>query len=211
MSNLENYIGKCYDKIAKRYICSINNKIDENSITEYMLLKFANYMNRNSRVYDVGCGNGYITKFLKDNKVNIKGIDISKNMIREARLLFPNVNFNYGNLFNIKIRDNSLDGILSHYSLINYDMNSIEKAFKEFKRILKSNGLFLYVFHVGKETLFLDEFFSEKIKIEFVFLDPDRIIERLKANDFSIEDVVIRYPKNNEFMSKRAFILAKKR
>ena len=42
----------------------------------------ANLIEKNTRVLDVGCGDGTLMKFLKDNKdIDVRGIEISKNKI----------------------------------------------------------------------------------------------------------------------------------
>ena len=48
------------------------------------------------RVLDLGCGNGRFYKFLKcnlKNEFDYQGVDISKNLVKEAINNFPNVNF----------------------------------------------------------------------------------------------------------------------
>ena len=42
-------------------------------------------INKNSRILDVGCGDGELMKFLKENKTqNIRGLEISKNNVQEC-------------------------------------------------------------------------------------------------------------------------------
>ena len=45
----------------------------------------ANLMEKNTRVLDVGCGDGTLMEFLKDNnKIDIRGIEISKNNVQKC-------------------------------------------------------------------------------------------------------------------------------
>jgi len=68
-------------------------------------------INKQSRVLDVGCGDGSLMQYLKDNKdVDIRGLDISKNNVRKCiskglttiegdaekdLIQFPNKSFDY--------------------------------------------------------------------------------------------------------------------
>ena len=68
-------------------------------------------INKNSRILDVGCGDGELMKFLKENKTqNIRGLEISKNNVQECiskgltviegdaendLKQFPNLSFDY--------------------------------------------------------------------------------------------------------------------
>jgi methionine biosynthesis protein MetW len=45
----------------------------------------ANLIEKNTRVLDVGCADGTLMKFLKDNKnINIRGLELSKNKVQEC-------------------------------------------------------------------------------------------------------------------------------
>ena len=45
----------------------------------------ANLIEKNTRVLDVGCGDGTLMEFLKNNKkINIRGIEISKNNVQKC-------------------------------------------------------------------------------------------------------------------------------
>tara|TARA_B110000438_G_scaffold292462_1_gene330823 strand:- start:645 stop:1241 length:597 start_codon:yes stop_codon:yes gene_type:complete len=45
----------------------------------------ANLIEKNTRVLDVGCGDGILMEFLKDNnKIDIRGIEISKNNVQKC-------------------------------------------------------------------------------------------------------------------------------
>ena len=44
----------------------------------------SNFIEKNTRVLDVGCGDGTLMQFLKNNKeIDIRGIEISKNNVQK--------------------------------------------------------------------------------------------------------------------------------
>ena len=45
----------------------------------------SNFIEKNTRVLDVGCGDGTLMQFLKNNKeIDIRGIEISKNNVQKC-------------------------------------------------------------------------------------------------------------------------------
>ena len=46
----------------------------------------AELIEKNKKVLDVGCGDGTLMEFLKNNKnINIRGLEISKNKVQECK------------------------------------------------------------------------------------------------------------------------------
>jgi len=204
-------VRNCYNKVAVEYARLFFNELDKKPFDRSILERFSNLVKDDGKVYDIGCGPGEVAYFLSAFGVNVSGIDISEEMVKEARKLSPHIEFQMGDMFNLKIPNDSAIGISAFYTIVNFEINKVEKAFMEFFRVLKSGGYLLISFHIGSKKIQLDEFFGEKMEIDFVYFETDEIIEILKKVGFEIEEVIIRYPyKNVEHQSKRAYITAKK-
>lgn len=114
-------------------------------------------VNNNSRILDVGCGDGYTTlniaRFLPE--VTFVGVDYSSNMIANAQknleLLFPNTtNISFKVADAVKLGDffdlNQFDFILTDRCLINLDdAKSQYKAIEQISKLLKPNGYWLAI------------------------------------------------------------------
>ena len=91
-------------------------------------------------VLDCGCGEGYYTagiaKALVEHSPKIAGIDISKFAVRRAAKRVPNGEFAVASAYHLPILDESVDVLLNVFSPL-----SVE----EFARVLKPDGLFVYV------------------------------------------------------------------
>ena len=78
-------------------------------------------------------------------------------------------------------------------------------------RVLAPGGLLLVAFHVGDETVHLDEWWDIPVSVEFYFFEPAEIEARLVAAGFTIEEHHVREPYPDvEHPSRRAYLLARK-
>ena len=108
----------------------------------------------NDIILEIGFGNGYLIKELFKQNIPIKiyGIDISKDMINEAKIKNKQ-EFEDGNLklFMEDINKTSFDeDFFDKIYTVNtiYFWNNINSPFSEIKHILKPNGLFINIFSV---------------------------------------------------------------
>lgn len=86
---------------------------------------------------DVGCGEGYIIKYLRkhNNKIYIEGVDISEEVLEIAQKLNPGVKFSKGSIYNLKYRHTSFDVVLAIEILEH--LEEPKKAIEELKRVSK--------------------------------------------------------------------------
>jgi hypothetical protein len=79
------------------------------------------------------------------------------------------------------------------------------------KRVLRPGGLLLLAFHVGDETVHLDEWWGQAVSVDFHFFRPQEMADSLRAAGFEVEEVVEREPYPDvEHQSRRAYIFARK-
>lgn len=126
-------------------------------------------LKRGSKIIDMGCGTGELTKKLKDfGFTNISGYDISKNCIFMARKNYKGIDFQVKDIENTKLKSNSVDYLL--YCGILHHFTKMEKAIKEAKRILRKQGkVFVFEPNAVNPVLWLfrnekSPFKSEKLK-----------------------------------------------
>lgn len=97
-------------------------------------------------VLDAGCGSGFSSYQISKVCSEIIGIDFAKELIKKANSLDKpsNVDFQFGDITNLKFPDNNFDKVITQRVLINLvnDENQLI-AVKEIHRVLKEKGLFL--------------------------------------------------------------------
>ncbi len=99
------------------------------------------YVNKGSRVVDLGCGEGYYTGLvegaLKEREVEVFGLDVSKEAVRRAAGQNKSVNYSVASVYNAPFSDGSFDIALNMFAPL---------SLEETHRILKDNGIFIMVF-----------------------------------------------------------------
>jgi hypothetical protein len=69
----------------------------------------------------------------------------------------------------------------------------------------------LLAFHIGDDTIHLDEWWGQKVCVDFFFFRSDEVSSYLRAARFEIEEIIERerYP-DVEHQSRRAYIFARR-
>jgi len=139
MTGKGHLVKKGYDKIAERY--QADRRVFDH-VKE--LEEFVSLLPKKARVLDVGCGAGVpVAKFLMDSGIEVLGIDFSENMLKLARENVPKATFIMKDLTKLDFANNSFDGLTAFYSIIHVPREKHFPLFKDFRRILKPNGIML--------------------------------------------------------------------
>lgn len=144
-----------------------NNRLFQ---SDPVLFKFAGEL-RDLSVLDAGCGTGYLSILLAQQGANVTGIDISENMITEARAFAKEKNveiqFMVDSCSVLKsVTDQSYDLIVSNYVLM--DLPDLDLATKNFHRVLKPGGKAVCIFGhpFSSELSEVENYFDEVKKTD---------------------------------------------
>lgn len=134
------------------------------------------YIPIGSKVLDIGCGFGRVSGSLSQD-YDFFGLDICPGMARGARELFPNTEFQIGDIRNTNIEKGSFDGelFLGHGFSEIYGSTSRYLALKEIHRILRNEGIFV----LSAPYRFLNDY----PRLIYSYLDH-RFIKRDKETEF---------------------------
>jgi len=78
-------------------------------------------------------------------------------------------------------------------------------------RVLRPGGIFLFTYHIGEETIHVEEFLGKKVDIDFMFFTTDFIYRCLKKSGFEKIEIIEREPYPEvEYESRRAYVFTKK-
>ena len=79
-----------YDRLAEQYAAALGDELDGKSFDRWLLARLAAEA-AGGQGLDVGCGPAHVAGFLADHGVVMTGLDLSPNMVAEARAREPDV------------------------------------------------------------------------------------------------------------------------
>jgi SAM-dependent methyltransferase len=200
-----------YDAVADEYVRRIADELQHKPLDRALLDRFADATRKHGPVCDMGCGPGHVARYLKERGVDVVGYDLSPGMVEAARLLNPEITFHQADMTALDHADESWAGVVAFYSLIHIPRPAIVPALCELRRILQPGGLLLSAFHIGDETLHLDEWWEQKVNVDFFFFQPEEMASELQAAGFEIEEIIEREPYPEvEHQSRRAYMFARR-
>ena len=198
-----------YDSIASEYAKLLFDELKDKPFDRKLLDSFADRVQGAGLVCDLGCGPGQLTRYLSERGVNVFGLDLSANMLREARSLNPGIQYVRGDLLSLGLRNQSLAGIAAFYSIIHVKRERVPAALGELRRALRPEGTLLLAFHLGTGTLHPTDFHGRPIDFEVTLFTLDEMIANVDAAGFRIDQASERDPYPEvEFPSRRGYIVA---
>ncbi|MBA2539946.1 MAG: class I SAM-dependent methyltransferase [Deltaproteobacteria bacterium] len=198
-----------YATVARGYREQIGGELAGKPLDRAFLAAFAERCR--GRIADVGCGPGHVAAFLAEHGAEVEGLDLSPAMIEEARAAFPALAFRVADMFALPYEPGALAGIVSFYSVVHLRTDELAAPFAEFHRVLAAGGLLAVAFHVGTETVHVDELFGAATSLDFMFHEPGAVSAALVSAGFTLEARLDRAPYPGvEHASQRTYVLARK-
>lgn len=212
MSEMRTRCQASYDAIASEYATRIYDELQHKRFDRELLDRFATRMRGAGPVCDLGCGPGQVAWYLHSKGADVCGYDLSHKMVELARQLNPGIEFHQGDMTALSnVPDESWSGIAAFYSIIHIPPDLMNQTLLQLWRVLRPNGLLLLSFHIGNEKIHLDEWWGQKVCVDFFFLDPKLIVSQLHEVGFEVEETMERDPYPDvEHQSRRAYIIAQK-
>lgn len=200
-----------YDVVADEYVRRIFGELQDKPLDRELLDRFAASVRGVGPACDIGCGPGHVARYLHDRGIEVCGVDLSPAMVERARRLVPGVDFQPGDMMALDAPDGAWAGIAAFYSIIHIPRGDMAQVMREFRRVLRPGGILLLAFHIGDDTIHLDEWWGQKVYIDFFFFRSDEVAGYLRAAGFEIEEIIEREPYPDvEHQSRRAYIFARR-
>lgn len=107
-------------------------------------------------VLDVGCGPGHLTAHLRSLQVDATGLDLVPEFLDHARATHPDGRYELASMRRLPVRDGSVAGILSWYSLIHLPPDDLDGVLAELRRAMTPTGALVVGFFDGDEVVAFD-------------------------------------------------------
>jgi ubiquinone/menaquinone biosynthesis C-methylase UbiE len=200
-----------YDRVASEYSARIFDELQHKPFDRAMLDRLAGIAGPLGPICDLGCGPGQVARYLHDRGATAIGLDLSPNMVEEARRLSPDITFLQGSMLSLPFDDNSLGGIAAFYSVIHIPRPQLPQVFAEMWRVVRPRGAVLISFHLGEMDRHLDDWWDLPVNLDFYFFRPAEIEISLVGAGFQIVETLERDPYPEvEHQGRRAYVLAQK-
>ena len=205
-------LSASYDEVAAEYTRRIADELDHKPFDRDLLDRFAAMFDTDDIVCDVGCGPAHVARYLSQRGVKVMGIDLSPEMVAQARALNPSLEIRQGDMLGLDVPNESWAGIVAFYSIIHIPRANVVRALRELGRCLRPGGRLLMSFHIGDEVMHLDELWDHPVCMDFVFFRTDEMLGYLGDAGFDVEETLERDPYPDvEYQSRRAYIRSIKR
>ena len=142
-----------YDRVADSYVAMGAGRVDARPWLRAALAAFAEAVRERGPVLDVGCGPGDVTAHLAGLGVDVAGVDLSSQMVAQARRLHPDLPFDVASATELTLQDASLGGVLGWWSLFNLPRDVLPDVLRSFADALVPGGQVLLGTHVGEGDL----------------------------------------------------------
>ena len=142
-----------YDRVAGNYAAMGVGRLDAHPWLRAALAAFAEAVRERGPVLDVGCGPGDVAAHLAGLGVDVAGVDLSPQMVAQARRLHPDLRVDVASATDLALEDASLGGVLGWWSLFNLPRQALPDVLQSFADALVPGGQVLVGTHVGEGDL----------------------------------------------------------
>ncbi|MEP6919807.1 MAG: class I SAM-dependent methyltransferase [bacterium] len=211
MTHPNSELAASYDRVAERYAKEYFAELDRKPRDRELLDEFVQSLSSGGPVCEIGCGPGQIARYLKDRGLEMRGVDLSEEMVKWATRLNPDISFAQGEMLALDIPDGSLAGIVSFYAIIHLQREDMTRALREMCRVLKPGGRLLVSFHGGEGELHRDEWYGEPVSIDVTLMTDEEVRGYLETAGLEVEKIVERNPYEFEYPTQRLYAFSTKR
>lgn len=180
-----------YNRIIDDWIKARNN-----SIVNKPIIDFADRINTNGNILDIGCGTGLpIDKYFSERNFSIIGIDASDKMLEIAKSNeIKNTQFFLSDFFNFDSNER-FDGIIAWDTLFHFPKQRQKDIYSKVYSLLNPGGFFLFT-HGKEENEHIDEMFGEQFY--YSCLSKDFVLDLMTEIGFELEYSIEEFVEGND-------------
>ena len=175
-------VRAAYGAIAADYADQLATELEDLPFERWLLDRVAAEAG-DRPVADAGCGPGHVTAQLVAAGADARGLDLSPEMIEQARARFPGIRYDVGDLTRL-IRPDDADGwgaVLGWYSLIHLAASELAPAVAALARPLAPGGVLVLAGHVGHDVRRVTSWLGHDVTLDFTMYEPADVVAAVTA------------------------------
>lgn len=204
-------VRTAYDSVATAYADELLDELDGLPFERWLLDRVVAHANGRP-IVEVGSGPGHITAYLADRDADATGIDVSAEMVAEARRRFPRLRFEIGDLRRLG-RPPASSGwaaVVAWYSLIHLAASELPDAIAALTRPLDPGGLLVLALHGGEEVRHVDTLLGHEVDLDYVLYDPAYVVGVVEAAGLTDTEWYLRGPITTRAeTTRRLYVIAR--
>lgn len=160
-------------------------------------------------ICDLGCGAGQVAHYLHTHGQEVLGVDLSPEMLAQARRRNPDVEFIEADMRHLPVTDAAWGGVVAFCSLVHLARSDVPLVLLEIRRVLQAGGLLLLSFHVGQGTHHSTNWWGIlPTSLDYTYFSLEEMQGLLREAGFRLEDT--RAVPTHPTACLRGYILARK-
>ena len=205
-------VRAAYATVAASYADQFNDELAGLPFESWLLRRVAELAG-GAPLIEVGTGSGHVAAYLAEAGADATGLDLTPEMVAEARHRHPGVTYEVGDLRRL-LRPDTHDGwgaVLAWYSLIHLAASELPAAVASLVRPLRVSGWLVLALHAGAEVRTVTEWFGHNVDLDFVLHDPADVLAVVEGAGLRDVEWYHRGPLTGRGEStQRLYVLARK-
>jgi ubiquinone/menaquinone biosynthesis C-methylase UbiE len=158
-------------------------------------------------VLDIGCGVGRVTSYLHEHGLNVRGIDLSPEMIATARTAHPHLTFDVAPMTRLPAADGCLTATVLWYSITHTPPADLPVVWNELVRVLTPSGRLLVAFQAGdNDRVTRDNAYGSGATMTWFRHNIDDVIDSIERAGFELQTKVWRRAELAHETTPQAFL-----
>lgn len=201
-----------YGAVAETYAERLADELDVLPFERWLLDRVAAHAD-GGPVVEVGSGPGHVTAYLAAQGADARGLDLTPEMVEQARRLHPGVRYDVGDLRRL-MRPETAPGwraVLAWYSLIHLAESELPAALMAILRPIEPGGWLVLAMQAGDEVNRVTQWFDDEVPpLDFVRNDPAMIVALVEAAGLVDVEWYVRGPRTDRGeTTQRLYVLGR--
>ncbi len=204
-----------YDRLAESYATALGDELEAKPFDRWLLGRLAADA-ASGQGLDVGCGPGQVAGHLADLGVSMTGLDLSPEMVAQARTRHPDLPVIQGSFVVPPMprggdpRDPGWALVTAWYAFVHLAASELVPTMAALTRVLRRGGVLAVATHVGHEIRRPGTLWGVPTDLSFVLHDPATVVAAAEAAGLVELEWYRRSPLPQEATTERLYLLGRR-